>query len=211
MAFPLVAAAILAARAAASKAAIEAAKKAATKLSAKQAKILAKRKQTLEDSRRLRQTIEAKEKSGAQLLAKNKQAFKVKEKRHKELEEIAKRIKDSGKTHDTLGRKIYRGSERKSPKSLPHVKARTKAAKKAQLDRRAEHMKEVKRLEKVKDDKRIADSFKRVEAKIKVQKIPEGKSSSQAEVTGKKITTKEEAKRIREYIKIQKMLDDYTN
>jgi uncharacterized membrane protein len=52
---------------------------------------------------------------------------------------------------------------------------------------------------------------KKDEKKIKVQKIPEGKSSSQAEVTGKKITTKEEAKRIREYIKIQKMLDDYTN
>ena len=31
------------------------------------------------------------------------------------------RKKDSKKTHDTLGRKIRRGSERKSPKSLPHV------------------------------------------------------------------------------------------
>ena len=112
--------------------------------------------------------------------------------------------------------------ESEKPKKRGRVKGKSYPLSK-ETKQRLKEQKLQKELQERKDqaDKDIARSkrttvmkrelYEAIKKSVKVQKIPEGKSSSQAEVTGKKITTKEEAKRIRDYIKTQKMLDDYTN
>jgi len=106
--------------------------------------------------------------AGAALLKKYLKEFGkelVGEKRKKFIAKAAKQLKDEKKS-----KSIY-------PSTLSRVKRRGIHVKKVELKRfreeRIKLLKEHKASERIKDDKRISDSFKRVEARIKKDKTKE--------------------------------------